>query len=71
MDCKNCGNAIPSERVEAMPDTEYCVRCSPLFVRRKKTYMVFAHKTAPQLLVIDPNDDEACRRAERADKRCR
>jgi hypothetical protein len=26
--CARCGEAIPAERVEALPDTQVCVRCS-------------------------------------------
>jgi hypothetical protein len=25
--CKHCGEAIPSERLEVLPDTEYCIKC--------------------------------------------
>jgi hypothetical protein len=26
--CQRCGEAIPAERVEALPDTQVCVECS-------------------------------------------
>lgn len=26
--CKRCGNEIPVERVEAIPETQLCVKCS-------------------------------------------
>jgi hypothetical protein len=26
--CKRCGKEIPAERIEALPETELCVRCS-------------------------------------------
>ena len=26
--CARCGNEIPAERLEALPDTQVCVKCS-------------------------------------------
>ncbi len=26
--CQRCGNAIPAERIEVMPETRLCVECS-------------------------------------------
>jgi RNA polymerase-binding transcription factor DksA len=28
MNCELCGNVIPAERMEALPDTRICVGCS-------------------------------------------
>ena len=28
MTCSRCGQPIPVERLEALPDTEVCVKCS-------------------------------------------
>jgi RNA polymerase-binding transcription factor DksA len=26
--CKECGKSIPKDRLEALPETHYCVKCS-------------------------------------------
>lgn len=28
--CVSCGKVIPKERIKVFPDTEYCVKCSPV-----------------------------------------
>ncbi len=31
MHCANCGQKIPAERLEILPNTLYCVKCAGLF----------------------------------------
>lgn len=33
--CKDCGNPIPKERLEALPETERCVPCQRLYERER------------------------------------
>lgn len=33
--CSVCGVDIPSDRLEVLPDTEYCVKCSGIHQKKK------------------------------------
>lgn len=64
--CENCGTIIPPERLEALPETKHCVKCSTV-----KSYVGFmepaANKgTASEITIIDAEDEESLRRAQRA-----
>jgi len=65
--CKICGQQIPAERLEVLPDTETCVKHSN--VKAKIGFAVYDHKTAPTMVMIDPEDTEAVRLARRAHNR--
>lgn len=67
--CLDCRGEIPVERLEHLPDTEYCVNCAPNYETRKVGFMVFDHKTAPELVIVDEADAEALRRASKANRR--
>lgn len=69
MNCQACGKEIPNERLEALPNTTHCVKCSK--VKSPVGFMVFDHKTAPTLVLVDPEDMDALNMAERADRRSR
>lgn len=59
--CCKCGCEIPALRLEALPNTTTCVGCS-----RVKSYvglMDWGHKTAPEIVMLDPDDKENLRRA--------
>jgi hypothetical protein len=71
MECLNCGQPIPEERLEALPNVKFCVRCVDQYGPKKVGFMVYSHKTAPELVVIDGRDSEALRQAERANNRNR
>jgi hypothetical protein len=49
--CECCGKVIPPARLEALPDTKYCIDCadknSEPFVAR----VIYSHKTAGELFV--------------------
>lgn len=77
MNCIDCGNEIPKERVEILKDKNWpmrCVNCSK--VEGPVGFMIFSHKTAGEVMIIPRNEDgtnntEALRQAERAYKRSR
>lgn len=68
MNCARCDKEIPAERLEALPDTKYCVPCvmKEGDVPMKKGRMVFNHKTAGEIEVLSP---EAYERANDMDPR--
>jgi hypothetical protein len=67
--CRVCGNPLPIERLEALPNTTTCVDHSD--ATPKVGFMVYGHKTAGECILIDPRDQEALRRAHRANSRSR
>lgn len=69
--CQSCGKEVPKERIDAIPDTVYCVKCVDQHGPRYKAFMSYSHKTAPELIIISSRDVEGIRRAERANKRSR
>lgn len=69
--CKGCEGSIPEERMEALPDTEYCVNCAETQGSTRKGFMVYSHKTAPELIMVDSSNTEDIRQATRASKRSR
>jgi len=67
--CEDCETVIPAARLEAVPHTKTCVRCS-----REKAYVGFMdwhHKTAPEIVLICPDNKEAVRRARAINERRR
>jgi hypothetical protein len=71
MNCKSCDKLIPRERLEIFPLAEYCVSCADKKTPEYKGFMVFSHKTAPELIRISTKHSEAMRQAERANRRAR
>lgn len=71
MQCEKCGKEIPKERLEIFPDTKYCVNCVDDTLPQYKCYMVYSHKTAPQISIIDARNKEAERICDRANRRAR
>jgi len=72
--CKICYAEIPKARLEAIPETVLCVTCSEKYgPKPKKGFMVTWHSkgTAPVLVTVDPDDQEAMRLATRANRRRR
>jgi hypothetical protein len=69
MKCKLCSLDIPIERLQAIPGTTTCVKCSS--VKSVHGFMVFGHKTAGELVMISPDNTEAMRQAQRSNKRSR
>lgn len=69
MNCSKCGKSIPQERLEILPHTQTCVKCST--EKAKVVFQVYDHKTAPSLVIIDGNDSDSIRLARRAHRRAR
>lgn len=65
--CPTCGIQIPNERVEAGYYT--CVNHST--ASKKVGFMVFSHKTAPEIAIVDSSNEESVRIAKRAYERRR
>ena len=61
--CICCDCEIPVERIEILPHTQHCVKCST--EPKKVGYNDFYHKTAPELCIVDPTNKEDLRRAKR------
>ena len=51
MNCFDCGDVIPEARLEAVPDTEYCVNCSDNHTERVVGRMIYNHKTAGEVII--------------------
>jgi hypothetical protein len=67
--CDTCSEAIPQARIEALPDTTTCIKCSR--VPKMVGFMDWYHKTAPELVMISSGDKENLRRAQRVNARSR
>tara|TARA_R110000824_G_scaffold44101_1_gene128536 strand:+ start:782 stop:991 length:210 start_codon:yes stop_codon:yes gene_type:complete len=51
MKCFDCGNKIPVVRIQAVPDTEYCINCVDEHTEPVVARMVYSHKTAGEVFV--------------------
>ena len=69
--CIDCGKEINPKRVEALPNTQYCIKCSPKHVHKPVGFMIYHHKTAPEFVAIDANDKNSIYFAKRANERGR
>ncbi len=67
--CLECGNQIPSARIEAMPDTDYCVNCADKHTEPIIGRMIYNHKTAGE--VVFATGKENIRRLNREYARAR
>lgn len=72
--CEKCGSVIAPKRIEAilattgsLPTT--CVRCAK--PARLKGFSIYGHKTAGEVVVIDPSNKDLLRRATREYRRSR
>lgn len=71
VNCVDCGSRIPIERQKATGGTNMCVLCASNNGRSRKGYMVFSHKTAPEFVMLDADNEEVIRIADRANGRRR
>ena len=53
MECIKCQSPIPSERLEALPDTQFCVNCSE---EKPKIGFTDWDKKTPELLIVETED---------------
>jgi len=51
MICNDCGIAISPARLEALPDTEYCVNCADKHAAPVVARMIYNHKTAGEVFI--------------------
>jgi len=56
MNCIECNKKIPRARLDALPETQTCVRCSK---EEKRIGITIWDKTTPELIMV--NGDEARR----------
>lgn len=64
-----CGSKIDPERLAALPSTRTCFACST--VSKHQGMMVFDGKTGGECVIIEKEDAEAKRLADRANRRGR
>ena len=69
MNCHECGTIIPPARLEAMPDTDYCVKCADKHTEPVVGRMIYNHKTAGEVFIA--RGKENIRRLEREYARAR
>ncbi len=69
MNCIECGNQIPFERLQIVPDTEYCVNCVDKNAAPFVARMLFNHKTAGEVFIA--KGTENVRRLNREYERAR
>ena len=69
MNCQTCGCEISAARLEALPYTTKCVKCSD--AKPYIGFMDWYHKTAPELVMVNSGDKENLRRAQRVSNRAR
>ena len=50
VNCIDCGNEIPKARMDAMPDTYYCVKCVDKHTEPIIGRMIYSHKTAGEVI---------------------
>tara|TARA_R110002020_G_scaffold174226_3_gene365304 strand:+ start:124 stop:333 length:210 start_codon:yes stop_codon:yes gene_type:complete len=51
MHCLDCNNEIPEARLQAVPDTDYCVNCADKHAQPFIARMVYSHKTAGEVFI--------------------
>lgn len=69
MKCESCGSEIDPIRLEILPNTKTCTGCST--EQKRVGFLVFSHKTAPDIVMVDGGDKEAVRIARRGYERAR
>lgn len=69
--CSVCGQPIPEERLEALPNTQTCTAHSNAQAYRGFMIPTASKGCAPELSFIPQNNPEAQRLAERAHRRRR
>lgn len=69
MKCQSCNADIPQARLDAVPDTQYCVKCADKHAPPTLVCMDYTHKTAGEFVIAV--GDENVRRLDRQNKRSR
>src|SRR3954471_23914926 len=69
--CDGCGCTIPQERLELLPETMTCVKCSKEEKLIGFQISNYPKGTASEIVLVDPKDTEKLRLAQRANARRR
>jgi hypothetical protein len=67
--CIDCGENIPPIRLEFVPDTEYCVKCSDKHTFKSVARIIYSHKADCELFIAKSKED--ARRLDREYARAR
>ena len=51
MKCLDCGDTISAARLNAVPDTNYCVECADKHAPPVVARMIYSHKTAGEVFI--------------------
>jgi len=51
MRCLDCDGRIPFERMEILPETEYCTTCACKHEKPFVARMIYNHKTAGEVII--------------------
>lgn len=51
MKCFDCNSTIPEARIQAVPETEYCVGCVDKHTEPTMGRMIYNHKTAGEVIL--------------------
>jgi len=57
MNCYDCENEISPARLEALPDTNYCVKCADKHAAPVVARMIYSHKTAGELFIATGSEN--------------
>ena len=52
--CSECGGSIPTERLEMLPQTTVCVRCST--EERAVGFQIYSHKCDSEVFILRGDD---------------
>ena len=55
--CHDCGNSIPTARLELLPDTEYCVNCADKHTFKSVARIIYSHKADCELFIARSKED--------------
>ncbi len=57
MDCELCGDLIHPDRIEAIPSTTVCINCSDKVTDPIVGFMIYAHKTAGEVVMTSGKEN--------------
>jgi hypothetical protein len=49
--CNDCGNAIHPARLELLPDTQHCVKCSDKHTFKYHARIIYSHKADCEMFI--------------------
>lgn len=49
--CTDCGNQIPEARLEFLPDTQHCTKCSDKHTFKYHARIIYSHKADCELFI--------------------